>query len=98
MLRLLLACCLLSTALSAQDKVIRDFIKEHRRGEENVAVKVPGWLVGLASDIAEHATEDPHERAVFRLMGEVGTVRVVTYENEEFTEPRHTIVNLLYSL
>ena len=98
MLRLLLACCLLSTGLYAQDQVIKNFIKEHRRGEENVAVKVPGWLVGLASDIAEHATDDPHERAVFRLMGEVGTVRLVTYENEDFTEPRQSIVNLLYSL
>ncbi|PPK87806.1 uncharacterized protein DUF4252 [Neolewinella xylanilytica] len=98
MLRILLLLCLLSSGISAQDQVIRDFIKEHRRGEENVALTVPGWLIGLASDIAEHATDDPHEQAVFSLAGELGTLRVLTYDNEDFEAPGASIVNLLFSL
>ncbi|MGB3801461.1 MAG: DUF4252 domain-containing protein [Lewinella sp.] len=98
MFKLILAICLLSFGLGAQDQVIKDFIREHRRGEENVAVRVPGWLIGLAGNIATISTDDPHERAVFRLMGDVGTVRVVTYLNEDFTTPQASIVNLLYSL
>ena len=98
MLRLLLLGCLFSCALGAQDQIIKDFIREHRKGEENVAVKVPGWLIGLASDIAVTTTDDPHERAVFSLMSEVGTVRVVTYQDEDFTEPHASVVNLLYGL
>ncbi len=98
MIRIITAICLLSFGLSAQDEVIKDFIREHRRGEENVALKVPGWMVSLASDIATISTDDPQERAVFRLMGEVGTVRMVTYLNEDFTEPQSSIVNFLYTL
>ena len=98
MLRILLLLCIFSCTLGAQDKVIKDFIKEHRKGEENVALKVPGWLIGLASDIAVTASDDPHERAVFSLASEIGTVRVVTYQDADFTEPHASIVNLLYSL
>ncbi|WP_116106265.1 DUF4252 domain-containing protein [Lewinella sp. IMCC34191] len=98
MYKLILALCLFSFGLEAQEQVIKDFIREHRRGEENVAVKVPGWLIGLAGNIATISTDDPHERAVFSLMGDVGTVRVVTYLNDDFTEPQSSIVNLLYSL
>ncbi|NJB86847.1 hypothetical protein GGR26_002624 [Lewinella marina] len=100
MLRLLLLClCCCSAALVvAQEAVIKDFIKVHRRGEENVAVKVPGWLVGLASDVAATTTDDPAERVAFQLLGEVGTVRFVTYNNDDFPEPEDSVVNLLYVL
>lgn len=89
---------LLTTALHAQDIVIRDFIKEHRRGEENVAFKVPGWMVGLASDIGATASDDHDEKILFKLLGELGTVRMVTYLNEDFQRPESSIGNLLYSL
>ena len=98
MYRLLIICCLLTTALSAQEQAINDFINVHRQGEENVAVKVPGWLVGLASSIAVTAAEDDDERAVFELLGEVGTLRVVSFDNTDFTAPQEGIVNLLYTL
>ncbi|WP_116127714.1 DUF4252 domain-containing protein [Lewinella sp. IMCC34183] len=98
MLRLIICLVLFSASLGAQEKVIKDFIKVHRKGEENVAVKVPGWMVSLASDIATVSTDDPQERIVFKLMGEVGTTRVVTWLNEDFTEPQDEVVNLLYVL
>ncbi len=98
MLRVLICTLLLSTGLGAQDAVIKDFIQVHRKGEENVALKVPGWMVSLASDIATISTDDPHERVAFKLIGEVGTTRVVTYLNEDFREPQDGVVNLLYVL
>lgn len=89
---------LLATALSAQEQVIKDFIKEHRRGEENIALKVPGWMIGLASDIATISTDDRQEKAAFQIMGELGTVRFVTFLNEDFPEPQSSVNNLLFSL
>jgi hypothetical protein len=87
-----------STLGFAQDEVIRDFIKTHRKGEENVAVKVPGWLISLASDIGATATDDPDEKVLFKLASNLGTTRVVTYLNEDFTHPGESIGNLLFSL
>ncbi|THH39373.1 DUF4252 domain-containing protein [Neolewinella litorea] len=99
MLRLLLLCfCCWSAALGAQEAVIKDFIKVHRKGAENAAVKVPGWLIGLASDVATVSTDDPGEKVVFRLLGEVGTVRLVSYLDDDFPEPEYSVVNLLYVL
>ncbi|CAH0998755.1 hypothetical protein LEM8419_00103 [Neolewinella maritima] len=97
-MRTLLILILLTATLGAQDVVIKDFIKEHRRGEENVALTVPGFLIGLASSIAVTAAEDDDERALFRLLGDLGTVRMVTYENADFRRPEASIGNLLYSL
>lgn len=90
--------CLFSASLGAQDVVIKDFIKEHRRGEENVAVTVPGFLISLASNIGEVSAEEDDERALFHLMGDLGTLRLVTYDDEDFTLPQSSIGNLLYSL
>ncbi|MCP9236898.1 DUF4252 domain-containing protein [Lewinella sp. JB7] len=97
-MKLLLSLLLLTTVLSAQDDIIKDFIREHRRGEENVALKVPGWMVNLASDIGATASDDPDEQVLFRLLGELGTVRMVTFLNEDFRRPESSVVNLLYSL
>ena len=98
MLRLIICLLLFSAGLNAQETVIKAFIKVHRKGEENVAFKVPGWMVSLASDIASVSTDDPQERIIFKLMGEVGTTRMVTWLNEDFTEPQDGVVNLLYVL
>lgn len=99
MLRILLLClCCWSATLSAQEAVIKDFIRVHRKGVENAAVKVPGWLVSLASDIATVSTDDPAEKIAFELLGEVGTVRLVTYLDADFPEPEDSVVNLLYVL
>jgi hypothetical protein len=99
-MRLLLLLLFLATGglAHAQDEVIRDFIKTHRRGSENAAVKVPGWLIGLASDIGATATDDPDEKVLFRLISNLGTTRVITYLNEDFPHPGESIGNLLYSL
>jgi hypothetical protein len=96
-LLLLLIFCL-AAQTQAQDVVIRDFIKLHRKGEENVAVKVPGWLIGLATDVAATFSDDPDEKTAFKLLSNLGTTRVVTYLNEDFPEPQQSIGNLLYSL
>ena len=98
MYKLLLVICLLATSLTAQERVIKDFIKVHRKGEDNVAVKVPGWLIGLASNIGVMAVEETEEKALMELLGDVGTLRVVTYDNRDFTAPQESVVNLLYSL
>ena len=98
MYKLLLLFGLFTAGLGAQEAVIRDFIKVHRKGEENVAVKVPGWLIGLASNVAQTAAADEDERLAFELLGEVGTLRVVTYDNADFTAPQESVVNLLYTL
>lgn len=98
MQRILLCLILLTTALGAQDRVIRDFIKEHRKGEENAAVTVPGWMIGLASDIAASVVEDEDEKTVLEVIGEVGTIRLVSFDNDDFTGPESSVTNLLYSL
>ena len=98
MKQLLLLLCLLTAGLHAQDEAILDFIKEHRRGDENVAVKVPGWMISLASDIGETSSDDHDEQVLFRLMGSLGTTRVVTYLDEDFTHPKLSVGNLLYTL
>ncbi len=81
----------------AQERVIRDFIQEHRRGDENFAIKVPGWMIEMTGNIGLLAAEDTEEKAAFRLAKELGTARVLTYVTDEF--PAHKQVeNLLYSL
>lgn len=98
MYKLILVMFFVTASLGAQDKVIKDFIKDHRRGEENIALTVPGFLIGLASNIGTLAADDQDERALFRLMGDIGAISVVTYENDDFMRPESSIVNLLYSL
>jgi len=71
-------------ALFAQNPAIREFIREHRKGEENVAFRVPGWLIGLASDIGMAAAEDEEEKLLFSMAQEFGTVRIVTFMNADF--------------
>lgn len=71
-------------ALFAQNPAIRDFIREHRKGKENVAFTVPGWMIGLAGDIGVLASDDEDERAVFALAREFGTVRLLTFNDEDF--------------
>lgn len=80
---------LLFTAVSvpsvfAQNPAIREFIREHRKGEENIAFRVPGWLIGLASDIGMAAAEDEEEKLLFSMAQEFGTIRLVTFDNADF--------------
>lgn len=87
MKKLLLLCLLFAFStpvLFAQNKAIRDFIREHRRGEENIAITVPGFLIGLAGEIGLLAAEDEEERAVFSLIQEFGTTRVLTFDSNDF--------------
>lgn len=70
--------------LFAQNPAIREFIREHRKGEENVAFRVPGWLIGLASDIGMAAAEDEEDKLLFSMAQEFGTIRVVTFDNADF--------------
>lgn len=100
MKKLLLLCLLftLSTpVLFAQHKVVREFIREHRRGPENVAVTVPGFLIGLAGEIGILASEEEEERAVFSLIQEFGTTRVLTFDSNDFSTTKD-IRNLLQTL
>lgn len=97
MKKLLLLCLLftLSTpTLFAQNKVVREFIREHRRGPENVAVTVPGFLIGLAGEIGILASEEEEERAAFSLIQEFGTTRVLTFNSDNFATGKD-IRNLL---
>lgn len=71
-------------ALYAQNPAIREFIREHRRGEENIALRVPGWLIGLAGEVGMLAAEEEDERLIFSLAQEFGTVRLLTFETGDF--------------
>ena len=82
----------------ATDRFIKDFIQEHRRGEENFAIKVPGWLIGMTGGIGALASSDGDERAAFRLLSEVGTTRVLTFDKEDYPNPGQTVGNFLYGL
>jgi hypothetical protein len=84
LLLLFLLVMLAAPSLFAQNKAVRDFIREHRRGEENVAVTIPGFLIGLAGEIGMLASEDEEERVVFSLAQEFGTTRVLTFDSEDF--------------
>lgn len=84
LLLLLLLVTLAAPSLFAQNKVVRDFIREHRRGEENVAITIPGFLIGLAGEIGMLASEDEEERVVFSLAQAFGTTRLLTFDNNEF--------------
>lgn len=84
LLLLFLLVMLTAPTLFAQNKVVRDFIREHRRGEENIAVTIPGFLIGLAGEIGMLASEDEDERVVFSLAQEFGTTRVLTFDSDDF--------------
>lgn len=86
-MKYLLLTLLLATAaptLFAQNPAIREFIREHRKGEENVAFRVPGWMIGLAGNIGMAAAEDEDERILFSLAREFGTIRLLTFNNGDF--------------
>jgi hypothetical protein len=84
LLLLFLLVILTAPSLFAQNKVVRDFIREHRRGEENVAITIPGFLIGLAGEIGMLASEEEEERVVFSLAQEFGTTRVLTFDSDDF--------------
>ncbi|MFT6000864.1 MAG: hypothetical protein ACI81P_003329 [Neolewinella sp.] len=84
LLLLFLLVMLAAPSLFAQNKVVRDFIREHRRGEENVALTIPGFLIGLAGEIGMLASEEEEERAVFSLAQEFGTTRLLTFDTDDF--------------
>lgn len=73
---------LLLPGLGAQ-KEVRRFIRQHNNGPENVSFTVPGWLIGLSAEIGLIAAGDDDEaRAVFALAQELGTTRVLSFEDE----------------
>ncbi len=80
----LLFAAISAPTLFAQNPAIREFIREHRKGSENVAFRVPGWLIGLASDIGMAASDDEDEKLLFSMAQELGTIRVVTFNNADF--------------
>ncbi|MFK8165447.1 MAG: DUF4252 domain-containing protein [Lewinella sp.] len=84
LLLLLLLVTLAAPSLFAQNKVVREFIREHRKGEENVALTIPGFLIGLAGEIGMLASDEEEERIVFSLAQEFGTTRILTFDNQDF--------------
>lgn len=92
---------LLSFSLSAQratKEYIKEFIQEHRQGQENFAVKIPGWLIGLTSSIGVMASSEEEEKAAFRLAREVGTSRVLVFNRTDYSAPGQTVDNFLFAL
>ncbi|WP_020566894.1 DUF4252 domain-containing protein [Neolewinella persica] len=81
---LFLLVTLAAPTLFSQNRAVRDFIREHRKGEENVAITIPGFLIGLAGEIGMLASEDEEERAAFSLAQEFGTTRILTFDNHDF--------------
>jgi len=81
----------------AQNKVVREFIREHRRGEENIAVTIPGFLIGLAGEIGMLASDDEEEQLAFSLIQEFGTTKVLTFDTDDFDTSRD-VSNLLRTL
>ncbi|MBC6995594.1 DUF4252 domain-containing protein [Neolewinella lacunae] len=96
---LLILLCLgaLPSILPAQNPVVRDFIRQHRKGGENIAVRVPGWLISLASDIGDLATDEPEEELIFALAQEFGTTRLLTFNTRDFATDRD-VTKLLHDL
>lgn len=94
---LLLLFAIAAPSLSAQNKPLRKFIQEHRKGEENVAFTVPGFLVGLASEIGMLAAEEEEEKLAFQLAQEFGTIRVLTFQTSDFNTKRD-VTKLLNTL
>ncbi|MEM9837475.1 MAG: DUF4252 domain-containing protein [Bacteroidota bacterium] len=88
---------LAAPSLFAQNKAVRDFIREHRKGEDNIAVTVPGFLIGLAGEIGVLATDDEEEELAFHLIQELGTTRVLTFDSDQFNT-RRDIRELLNAL
>ena len=84
LLLLFLLVMLATPSLFAQNKAVRDFIREHRRGEENIAVTIPGFLIGLAGEIGMLASEEEEERVIFSLVQELGTTRILTFDSDDF--------------
>lgn len=102
MQRFILLCCLVffvgaNASAQKSKSVVRDFIKEHRKGEENFAIKVPGWMIGLAGEIGIVASEEEEEKLIFELAQEFGTTRFLMFETEAF-DTRRDISNLLQEL
>ncbi len=85
---LLLLYGLAAPSLFAQNKAVRDFIHDHRRGEENVALTIPGFLIGLAGEIGMLASEDEDEKLAFSFAQELGTTRILTFDGDDFNTSR----------
>ncbi|MTB53632.1 DUF4252 domain-containing protein [Lewinella sp. W8] len=81
-------CFFAGVTVSAQKSVVKDFIKKHRKGEENFAVKVPGWMIGLAGEIGILASEEEEERLIFELAQEFGTTRFLMFDTDAFDTSR----------
>jgi len=88
---------LTAPCLLAQKKVVREFIREHRRGKENIAVTVPGFLIGLAGGIGKLASECEEEKIAFSLIQELGTTKVLTFDTDDFNT-RQDVSDLLRTL
>jgi hypothetical protein len=97
LLLLSLLFALTAPCLLAQNKAVREFIREHRRGEENIAVTIPGFLIGLAGEIGMLASECEEEKAAFSLAQELGTTRVLTFDTDDF-DTKRDVTELLQTL
>lgn len=75
---------LLSTALTAQQQTIRQFIRHHNDGETNISFTIPGFLIGLAGEIGMIAADDEEEKAAFALAQSLGTTRFLIFDSNDF--------------
>lgn len=97
-LTIFLLCFAFSAGAHAQNEAIRKFIRKHNNGPENVSVTVPGFLIGLAGEIGLLASGDDEEgKAVFTLVQACGTVRVLTFNTDDF-KTKKNITQLLHEL
>lgn len=97
LLPLLLIAFLVPT-LSAQNAPLRKFIRKYNNGTENVSITVPGFLIGLAGEIGLLASDTDEDRALFHLVQEVGTTRLLTFNTDDFRHASRDLTDLLQTL
>ena len=64
----LIVCLLLSSMVlvHAQNKTINNFYKTHRKGEDAVGIRIPGWVVQAGINIGASDKESREELKLFR--------------------------------
>ena len=67
----------IGTSAFAQNKVIRQFYRQHKHTPESVHVTIPGPLVWLGTSIAKAAVKSPEEKILMKMARKFGTTKVL---------------------
>jgi hypothetical protein len=85
-----------SVQLQAQNTVVNDFYRDHKRAENTVSMMLPGLVLQLGLPILKVSAEDQVERDAMDLLKDVSSIKLLVGTEEDM--PKRDRIRLLRDL